>query len=73
MKRGKQETREQTELLRLVEVAREHGHRDVGPAIDNRVKGAAGQAVQCRNIATGLDEASGLADAPAAWAGATAP
>ena len=29
MKRGKQETREQTELLRLVEVAREHGHRDV--------------------------------------------
>ncbi len=29
-------------------------------AIDNLVKGAAGQAVQCANIISGLDEASGL-------------
>ena len=51
----------------------EHGHLIVCSAIDNLVKGAAGQAVQCMNIAIGLDEASGLADAPAAWAGATTP
>ena len=29
-------------------------------AIDNLVKGAAGQAVQCANIMVGLDEAIGL-------------
>jgi N-acetyl-gamma-glutamyl-phosphate reductase len=29
-------------------------------AIDNLVKGAAGQAVQCANLATGLDEGTGL-------------
>jgi N-acetyl-gamma-glutamyl-phosphate reductase len=29
-------------------------------AIDNLTKGAAGQAVQCMNIAFGLDEAAGL-------------
>jgi N-acetyl-gamma-glutamyl-phosphate reductase common form len=30
--------------------------------IDNLVKGAAGQAIQCMNLALGLDEAAGLAD-----------
>ncbi|MBI2384179.1 MAG: N-acetyl-gamma-glutamyl-phosphate reductase [Gammaproteobacteria bacterium] len=35
-------------------------------AIDNLVKGAAGQAVQCFNLAFGLEEAAGL-DAPALW------
>jgi len=30
-------------------------------ALDNLVKGASGQAVQCANLALGLDEASGLA------------
>ena len=29
-------------------------------AIDNLVKGASGQAVQCANIALGIDETSGL-------------
>ena len=29
-------------------------------ALDNLVKGAAGQAVQCANLALGLDEVSGL-------------
>ena len=28
--------------------------------IDNLLKGAAGQAVQCANLALGLDEAAGL-------------
>lgn len=32
-------------------------------AIDNLVKGAAGQAVQCANLATGLEETAGLATA----------
>src|SRR5262249_25294981 len=32
-------------------------------AIDNLVKGAAGQAVQCANLALGLDEAAGLTTA----------
>lgn len=32
-------------------------------ALDNLVKGAAGQAVQCANIATGIDEPAGLARA----------
>jgi N-acetyl-gamma-glutamyl-phosphate reductase len=35
-------------------------------AIDNLVKGAAGQAVQCLNVRFGLDEAAGL-QAPATW------
>jgi N-acetyl-gamma-glutamyl-phosphate reductase len=29
-------------------------------AIDNMVKGAAGQAIQCANLALGLDETAGL-------------
>jgi N-acetyl-gamma-glutamyl-phosphate reductase len=29
-------------------------------AIDNLVKGASGQAIQCANIVTGLDETLGL-------------
>ena len=29
-------------------------------ALDNLVKGAAGQAVQCANLALGLDEGAGL-------------
>ncbi|MDH3541022.1 MAG: N-acetyl-gamma-glutamyl-phosphate reductase, partial [Acidimicrobiia bacterium] len=29
-------------------------------ALDNLVKGAAGQAVQCANLAVGIDETSGL-------------
>jgi N-acetyl-gamma-glutamyl-phosphate reductase len=29
-------------------------------AIDNLVKGASGQAVQCANLALGLDETTGL-------------
>jgi N-acetyl-gamma-glutamyl-phosphate reductase len=29
-------------------------------SIDNLVKGAAGQAIQCANIAMGLEETSGL-------------
>ena len=33
-------------------------------AIDNLVKGAAGQAVQCLNIMQGLDEKTGLQAAP---------
>jgi len=33
-------------------------------AIDNLVKGAAGQAVQCMNLVLGLDETSGLDQAP---------
>ncbi|MGB5695124.1 MAG: N-acetyl-gamma-glutamyl-phosphate reductase [Polyangiales bacterium] len=35
-------------------------------AIDNLVKGAAGQAIQCLNVRFGLDEAAGL-QAPATW------
>ena len=31
-------------------------------ALDNLVKGASGQAVQCANIALGLPEAMGLSD-----------
>jgi N-acetyl-gamma-glutamyl-phosphate reductase len=30
-------------------------------ALDNLVKGASGQAVQCANLMLGLDEATGLA------------
>jgi N-acetyl-gamma-glutamyl-phosphate reductase len=37
-----------------------HGHLIVVSALDNLVKGAAGQAVQCMNIRCGLDETTGL-------------
>jgi N-acetyl-gamma-glutamyl-phosphate reductase len=37
-----------------------HAHLIMASAIDNLVKGAAGQAVQCMNIAQGHPEASGL-------------
>lgn len=40
----------------------DHGHLIVVSALDNLVKGAAGQAVQCMNIALGLDEPAGLSD-----------
>lgn len=43
-------------------------HLIVESAIDNLVKGAAGQAVQCMNIRFGLDEAAGLLSARAAVA-----
>jgi N-acetyl-gamma-glutamyl-phosphate reductase len=33
-------------------------------AIDNLVKGAAGQAIQCMNLALGFDETAGLEQAP---------
>lgn len=36
------------------------GHLIVSSAIDNLVKGAAGQAVQCLNVRFGFDEAAGL-------------
>ena len=36
----------------------------VACAIDNLVKGSAGQAVQCANVVLGLDETAGL-DTPA--------
>jgi N-acetyl-gamma-glutamyl-phosphate reductase len=32
-------------------------------ALDNLVKGAAGQAIQCANLAVGIDETTGLASA----------
>jgi N-acetyl-gamma-glutamyl-phosphate reductase len=35
-------------------------------AIDNLVKGASGQAIQCLNVRFGLDEGAGL-QAPAQW------
>jgi len=35
-------------------------------AIDNLVKGASGQAIQCLNVRFGLDEGAGLR-APAQW------
>ncbi len=37
-----------------------HGHLIVVSALDNLVKGAAGQAVQCMNIRSGLPETMGL-------------
>jgi N-acetyl-gamma-glutamyl-phosphate reductase len=45
-------------------VDEEHGHLIVCSAIDNLVKGASGQAVQCMNIALGLEETAGLVDQP---------
>lgn len=36
-------------------------------AIDNMIKGSAGQAIQCMNIALGLDERAGLAMLPTAF------
>lgn len=38
----------------------DRGHARVFSALDNLVKGASGQAVQCFNVALGLDEAAGL-------------
>jgi N-acetyl-gamma-glutamyl-phosphate reductase len=40
--------------------ALEGSHLIVESAIDNLVKGAAGQAVQCMNIRFGLDETAGF-------------
>ena len=37
-----------------------HGHLIIASAIDNLVKGAAGQAVQCMNLLCGLEETCGL-------------
>ena len=45
-------------------VDEEHGHLIVCSAIDNLVKGASGQAVQCMNIALGIEETAGLVDEP---------
>jgi len=45
-------------------------HLIVESAIDNLVKGAAGQAVQCMNIRFGLDETAGFLAAPAMAGGA---
>jgi N-acetyl-gamma-glutamyl-phosphate reductase len=44
------------------------GHAVVIAAIDNLVKGAAGQGVQCLNIALGIDETAGLVGREAVWA-----
>ncbi|GJM18628.1 MAG: N-acetyl-gamma-glutamyl-phosphate reductase [Phycisphaeraceae bacterium] len=41
-------------------VDEERAHAVVFAAIDNLVKGASGQAVQCANIAVGIDETAGL-------------
>jgi N-acetyl-gamma-glutamyl-phosphate reductase len=38
----------------------ENGDYIVVAAIDNLVKGASGQAIQCYNIAMGLEETAGL-------------
>lgn len=40
--------------------ASEHGHVVVSAAIDNLMKGAAGNAVQCLNLMAGFDERDGL-------------
>jgi N-acetyl-gamma-glutamyl-phosphate reductase len=40
-----------------------NSHLIIGSAIDNLVKGAAGQAVQCMNIRLGFPEGEGLGDA----------
>ncbi len=52
-------------------VDEEHKHLIVCSAIDNLVKGASGQAVQCMNIALGMEETAGLVDAPPRDAHAT--
>jgi N-acetyl-gamma-glutamyl-phosphate reductase len=41
----------------------DRGHLIITSAIDNLIKGASGQAVQCMNVRFGLDEAVGLAPA----------
>lgn len=41
-----------------------HGHLIISSAIDNLVKGAAGQAVQCMNLRLGLLETTGLLPGP---------
>jgi N-acetyl-gamma-glutamyl-phosphate reductase len=45
-------------------LAAQGGHLIIVSAIDNLVKGASGQAVQCMNVRFGLDESAGLAPAP---------
>ncbi len=45
------------------------GHLIVSSAIDNLVKGAAGQAVQCMNLCLGFPESSGMASKHAAATG----
>ena len=65
---------EREEVLRHKWLESERAGRDIGferdsasnrlvvmSAIDNLMKGAAGQAVQCLNIMHGFDEATGLA------------
>jgi N-acetyl-gamma-glutamyl-phosphate reductase len=49
-----------TNFCDLACAADEHGHLIICSAIDNLVKGAAGQAVQCMNIRFGFAEAQGL-------------
>jgi N-acetyl-gamma-glutamyl-phosphate reductase len=46
--------------------ARDGGTVIAMSAIDNLVKGASGQAIQCLNVRFGLDEGAGL-HAPAQW------
>jgi N-acetyl-gamma-glutamyl-phosphate reductase len=63
----------ETRLVRGANQCRIAVHRPGGgrrvvvlAVIDNLVKGAAGQAVQCFNLMFGLDESAGL-DATALW------
>lgn len=52
---------EGTNMARIsVSASTQPGHIIVSSVIDNLVKGAAGQAVQCANIVCGLDETAGL-------------
>jgi N-acetyl-gamma-glutamyl-phosphate reductase len=46
--------------LCLVNVAAQDGKAVVTAALDNLVKGASGQAIQCANLALGLEETAGL-------------
>ncbi len=50
-----------------VHVPDESGMAVVVSAIDNMVKGSAGEAIQCMNIALGLDEKAGIAMLPPAF------
>ncbi|MEP7105222.1 MAG: N-acetyl-gamma-glutamyl-phosphate reductase, partial [Chloroflexota bacterium] len=50
--------------LCLVNVAAQDGKAVVTAALDNLVKGASGQGVECFNIAFGLDRQAGLSGAP---------
>ncbi|MFO0832729.1 MAG: N-acetyl-gamma-glutamyl-phosphate reductase [Phycisphaerales bacterium] len=49
-----------TNFCDIALAADDHGHLVVSSAIDNLVKGAAGQAVQCMNIRFGLPETTAL-------------